>query len=419
MDNSTENAPNLLPRVGIEKMAAYPGTLFLDLYKLAEARDHEVSDLRDNLLVRRRTVNPMWEDPVTLAVNAGYRLVNEVDRANIQLVIVSTESGVDQSKALSTFLHRYLDLQPNCRCYEAKQACYSGTASIMMACHWLRSQRDPEAKALVITADQSRMNIGEPYEFVTGGGSVAMVLSRNPEVLEIELDKNGYWAHETWDTFRPTLKVETGNGEESLFCYLDALEGAFAAYRANVGEQDWDSYFQKNLFHVPLGGITFMAFRALLRNWRKVKKKEARELFARRSQAGLTYCREVGATYSGSVYMALLGMLDNSPDLRAGHRIGIFSYGSGSVGEYYSGLVGTRAQEVVAMAGMKGILAARKEITVAQYEALERQRHGLVEVGDFVPDTTALGTVYDEQYRDKHLLVLKKIEGHIREYGWS
>ena len=419
MNNSPENTPYTLPAVGIEKMAAYPGTLFLDLYKLAAARNHEVSDLRDNLLVRRRTVNPMWEDPVTMAVNAGMRLLNEEDRARIQLVITSTESGVDQGKALATFAHRYLGLQPNCRCYEAKQACYSGTASIMMASHWLRSQRDPEAKALVITTDQSRMNIGEPYEFVTGGGSVAMVLSRKPDVLEIELDKNGYWAHETWDTFRPTLTVETGNGEESLFCYLDALEGAFADYRSKVGEQDWDSYFQKNLFHVPLGGITFMAFRALLRNWRKVKKKEARELFARRSQAGLTYCREVGATYSGSAYMALLGMLDNSPDLGAGDRIGIFSYGSGSVGEYYSGLVGPRAQEVVGMADMKGILAARKEISVAQYEALERQRHDLVEVGDFVPDITALGTAYDEQYRDKHLLVLKKIEGHIRHYDWS
>ena len=418
MDNTPENAA-ALPAVGIEKMAAYPGTLFLDLYKLAKARDHEISDLRDNLLVRRRSVNPLWEDPVTLAVNAGMRLVNEVDRAKIQLVIVSTESGVDQGKALATFVHRYLDLQPNCRCYEAKQACYSGTASIMMASHWLRSQRDPEAKALVVTADQSRMNIGEPYEFVTGGGSVAMVLSRNPEVFEIELDKNGYWAHETWDTFRPTLKVETGNGEESLFCYLDALEGAFAAYRANVGEQDWDSYFQKNLFHVPLGGITFMAFRALLRNWRKVKKKEAKALFEQRSAAGLTYCREVGATYSGSAYMALLGLLDNSPDLSPGDRVGIFSYGSGSVGEYYSGLVGPRTREVVGMAGMRGVLAARKEITVAQYESLERQRHDLVEVADFEPDIAALGSAYDEQYRDKHLLVLKKIEGHIRHYSWS
>jgi len=411
--------PSALPAVGIEKMAGYPGTLFLDLYKLAEARDHEVADLRDNLLVRRRSVNPLWEDPVTLAVNAGERLLNEADQENIQLVIVSTESGVDQGKALAIFVHRYLGLQPNCRCYEAKQACYSGTASIMMACHWLRSQRDPNAKALVITADQSRMNIGEPYEFVTGGGAVAMVLSRDPQVLEIELDKNGYWARETWDTFRPTLTVETGNGEESLFCYLDALEGAFDAYRENVGQQDWDNYFQKNLFHVPLGGITFMAFRALLRNWRKVKKKEAKALFEQRSQAALTYCREVGATYSGSAYMALLGMIDNSEDLKQGDRIGIFSYGSGSVGEYYSGLVGRRAREVVGMAGMRAVLDARMEISVAQYEELERARHNLVEVPDFEPDITALGPVYDEKYRDKHLLVLKKIEGHIRHYDWS
>ncbi len=423
MSDTPSNASPALPRVGIEKMAAYGGTMFLDLHKLAEAREHPVSDLRDNLLVRRRTVNPLWEDPVTMAVNAGMRLINEVDQQNIRLVIVSTESGVDQGKAMATFVHRYLGLQPNCRCYEAKQACYSGTASVMMACHWLRSQRDPDARALVISTDQSRMNIGKPYEFVAGGGAVAMVLSRDPEVLEIELDRNGFWTNETWDTFRPTLRVETGNGEESLFCYLDALEGAFDDYRAQVeaveGQVDWDTWFNKNLFHVPLGGITFMAFRALLRNWRKVKKKEAWELFSQRSLGGLTYTREVGATYSGSTYMALLGLIDSSEDLAPGQRVGIFSYGSGSVGEYYSGIVGSRAREVVGMAGVKALLASRKEVSVEQYEALERGRHDLVEVGDFTPDFDSLGSVYDEQYRGKKLLVLNKIEGHIRDYGWS
>ncbi len=419
MDNIPSNTPAALPAVGIEKMAAYPGTLFLDLEKLAEARNHEVSDLRKNLLVRRRSVLPLWEDPVTMAVNSGMRLINEEDQQKIQLVIVATESGVDQSKALATFVHRYLGLQPNCRCYETKQACYSGTASVMMASHWLRSQRDPEAKALVITTDMSRMNLGEPYEFVTGGGSVAMVLSRQPDVLELELDQSGYWANETWDTFRPTMTEETGNGEESLYCYLEALEGAFADYRRKVGEQEWDSYFKKNLFHVPLGGMTFMAFRALLRNWRRVKKREAWELFKERSMAALTYTREVGATYSGSAYMAMLGLIDNSGDLEEGDRIGVFSYGSGSVGEYYSGLVGRRAREVVGMAGMRGVLNARHEVTVEQYESLERARHDLIDCGDFVPDTDALGSVYADKYEGKQLLVLKSIKGYIREYGWS
>jgi len=89
------------------------------------------------------------------------------------------------------------------------------------------------------------------------------------------------------------------------------------------------------------------------------------------------------------------------------------------VGEYYSGIVGSRAREVVGMAGVKALLASRKEVSVEQYEALERGRHDLVEVGDFTPDFDSLGSVYDEQYRGKKLLVLNKIEGHIRDYGWS
>lgn len=408
-----------LPAVGIDKMSAYPCTLALDLEELAVARGHDVSDLRENLLVRRRSVNPLWEDPVTMAVNAAHPMLTDEDRARIELLIVATESGVDQGKSMATFAHRYLGLQPNCRSIEAKQACYSGTGSVMMACHWLRSQRNPEAKALVITSDQSRMNLGKPYEYVTGAGSVALLLSRNPRVLTVELDKNGYFTHETWDTFRPTTTVETGNGETSLYCYLDALEGAYEDYVRRVGEVDFGTYFARNIYHVPFGGITYLAHRTLLKRWRRLKKSEAWEHFASRSLPALVYNREIGATYSGSSYMALLGLLAESDDLPPGSRVGLFSYGSGSVGEFYSGLTGPEARQIVRAARTSELLAARMPISVLGYETLEQKRHHLIDCGDYESDLTSPEGLYERRYRGQGLLVLRRVQGFIREYERS
>jgi hydroxymethylglutaryl-CoA synthase len=423
-------------RLGIEKIAAYPCTLSLDLEELARARGHDPADLRDNLLVRRRSLNPLWEDPVTMAVNAAEPMLSEEDRGRIELLIVATESGVDQGKALSTFVQRHLRIQQNCRNYEAKHACYGGTSALMMACHWLASGLAGDAKALVIATDQSRCHLGKPYEYVMGAGAVAMLLGHDPAVLEIELEKNGFWTQEVSDTFRPTSRVETGNGEASLYCYLDALEGAYAHYARRAGPHDLDAYFKKHIYHVPFGGITFQAHRTLLRSWRRLKKSEALEHFQRKSQPALRYCSEMGGTYSGSTFIALMGLMDSCDDLAPGDRIAFYAYGSGSCGEFWSGLVGARAREVVAAARMQELVDARQPLAVPDYEALEQERFRLIDCGDFEPaldgfglpaaasatrgpNSAQSGDLYRRRYAAGRLLRLRSIRDHYREYGWS
>lgn len=405
--------------VGIEKIAAYPCSLYLELDDLARARGHDPADLRDNLLVRRRSLNPMWEDPVTMAVNAARGMLTDEDRRSIELLIVATESSVDQGKSISTWAHRFLELPPSCRNYEAKLACYGATSAVMMAAHWIVSGIAGDAKALVISTDQSRMNIYEPYEYVNGAGAVAMLISAEPRVLELELEHNGYWTHEVSDTFRPTSRVETGNGETSLYCYLDALEGAYAHYRSKAGEVDFDAHFAKNIYHVPFGGITFQAHRTLLKTWKRMKKSEAWAHFERKSRPALTYNSQVGAVFSGSTYLALLGLIDSCDDLQPGDRVGIYAYGSGSMGEFYSGIVGPEARAMVGEARMPRLLEARQQVSVPEYEALERERHLRIDAGDYRPHLQDHGDLYASRYEGQGLLVYKGIADYYREYGWS
>ena len=168
------------------------------------------------LMVEERGLNPPWEDAVTLAVNAAAPIVSDADRDAIGLLIVGTESGVDGEKSISTWVHRYLGLGPRCRNFEVKNACYAATAGLRMALAWLATAEADGRKALIINADQSLIALGHAYETVMGAAGVAMLVSRQPRLVAYEPGACGIHAFEVTDVFRPTPRLETGDGELSV-----------------------------------------------------------------------------------------------------------------------------------------------------------------------------------------------------------
>lgn len=407
-------------RVGIERIAAYPGALRLDMRTLAEARDHDPRHPLEELWVTSRTLNPPWEDPVTMAVNAALRVVSPEDREQIELIVVGTESSPDYGKPISTYVQRHCGIQANCRNFEAKHACYGGTGGLMMAAHWVASGMAPGKKALVVTSDQSRMHLGQPWEYVLGAAATAMIVSDTPDVLELDLSTCGYWTHEIFDTYRPAATAEVGHADTSLYGYLEALEGAYDHFLRKAGPIDYDSYFQKHIYHVPFGGMTFRAHRALLRRWREdMGVKASREHFERKSKAALRYNSQFGGSYTSATFLAMMGLIDGSPDLKEGDRVSIFSYGSGSCAEFYAAKVGPRAREVVAAAALQAGLDARQAVSVAEYEAIERTRTGFIDNPDYTVDRSGLDGLYERAYAGRGRLVLGGVQGWQRDYFFS
>jgi hydroxymethylglutaryl-CoA synthase len=346
--------------------------------------------------------------------------ITEADRKEIELLIVATESGVDDEKALSTWVHRYLRLTPHCRNFEIKHACYGGTAGLQMAVNWVASGIARGAKALVIAADESRMHLGRPWEFVLGAGAAAVLVSDTPQIVEVELGKSGYWTQEISDLTRPTSRVETGNSETSLLSYVDALEGAYAHYLERVDPLlDFDTFFSKNIYHAPFGGMTFRAHRTLLRHWKSITKREAWEHFERKTLPSLKYLRRMGGTYAASTFIGLLGLLEDATDLVAGDRVSIFSYGSGSCAEFYSALVCPEARQRAKEARLTELLDVRRRLSVEEYEAVERERSSYIDVGCYAPELDVLGGWYERHYRGKGLLEFRGMRDYYRQYGWS
>jgi 3-hydroxy-3-methylglutaryl CoA synthase len=408
-----------MTRIGLDRISVYPGSLSLSMPELCAARGHDPANIRDVMMVDERSVNTIWEDPVTMAVNAAAPLFDEEDPARIGLLIVSSESGVDQEKPMSTWVHRYLGLPRACRNFELKHACYGGTAALRMALGWIASGEADGRKALVISTDQSRPHFGKPWEFVMGAGAAALLVSDRPRLLEVEEKASGVYTNEVSDLTRPTSQVETGNSETSLLSYLEALEGAFDDYLLKRPDaQAYDTYFQRNIYHVPFGGMGFRAHKTLLRRIGISAKREAWSHFERSTLPSLRYVRRMGATYGSSTFIALLALLQTG-DLSAGDRVGMFSYGSGCCAEFWSGLVGPHSRQTALRADLGALLDRRRRLSVPEYEAIETERIATVDSGDFEPALDGLGGWYERYYAGRRLLVFRGMKDYYRRYEWS
>jgi hydroxymethylglutaryl-CoA synthase len=407
-------------RVGIEKLHVYPGSLALSMNDLCEARGRNVTDIRDTMMVDERSVNAPWEDPVTMAVNAAKPMLTKEDRARIGLIIVASESGVDQEKPISTWVQRYVDLPSRARNIEVKHACYGATAAVQLAACWIASGAAQGQAALVINTDESRRHLNAPWEYVLGACATALMISDNPEILALELGASGVHTHEVSDLTRPTSRVETGNSETSLLSYLDALDGALDDFlKQRPQAADLDGYFKRHIYHLPFGGMGYLAHKTLLRRLGIADKNEARENFVRKSQASLHFVRRMGGTYGSSVFIALMGLILADDELRAGDRISFFSYGSGCCSEFWSANLGERAKEIALQAELGRLLDARRRLSVAEYEAVETARDAAIDNGAHQVDLKMLGDWYDFYYKGKGLLIFKGMRDYFRQYAWS
>lgn len=75
----------------------------------------------------------------------------------------------------------------------------------------------------------------------------------------------------------------------------------------------------------------------------------------------------VGNIYTASLYMSLLSLLENA-DLPADSLVGLFSYGSGAMAEFYSGKLVAGYEKQIDPAADQAMLDRRKKLTVTQYE---------------------------------------------------
>src|SRR5581483_4734035 len=217
------------------------------------------------------------------------------DAARVEVLIISSESGIDYSKSLASYVHKYLGLSRHCRLIEVKQACYAATGALQLGIGYLSSGLSPGAKVLVVATDIALVDERAEYaEPATGFGAAAMLLGESGGVLQIDKGAFGMYSYETMDSARPTPAADIADVDRSLFAYLDCLTNSFGDYQSRVADSDFMTTFAQLCFHTPFAGLVRAGHRKMLREAGVSDPDAITSDFDQRVAPSLVYPKEVG-----------------------------------------------------------------------------------------------------------------------------
>lgn len=385
--------------IGIDKINFFTPNTYIDLVKLAKHRGIDPEKFTVGIGQSKMAVPTITQDTVSMGANAAFPILDKEDLEKIELVVVGTESGIDESKSSAAFIHQLLEIQPFAKSFEIKQACYGATAGLMMARDYIKTH--PGKKALVIGSDISRYGLNTSGEVTQGAGAIAMVISENPKILAIE-DTSVSMTENIFDFWRPnysdTAIVDGKFSNEAYVKFFNQLWVEFAN-QTNYSLSDFKAF----CFHLPYTKMGKKALLPLLEN----ESEETKETLLKHYELSTEYTRNIGNIYTGSLYLSLMSLLDSSEhSLKANDLIGLFSYGSGAVAEIFSGRLVEGFEKQLLNSTRQELISKRQSLSIEAYETIFNKE---------LPKTDGIHPL-DESEFDNALFYLSSISNHERHY---
>lgn len=206
-------------QVGIDKIGLFTPNKYVDMVDLANARKQDPNKFLVGIGQREMSIADITQDAVSMGINATLKFIDKIDKDKVGLLIFGTESSIDQSKSASLFVKTALQLKPEVRTFEVKEACFGLTAALMMARDFVRVH--PDQTAIVIGSDIARYGVNTAGEVTQGAGSVAMLIKAEPSILALN-DGHAAYSEDINDFWRPNdSRLALVDGKYSTQVYLD------------------------------------------------------------------------------------------------------------------------------------------------------------------------------------------------------
>lgn len=370
--------------IGIDKIDYYTPNQYVDLVDVAKKRNIEPDKFTIGIGQEKMALPLLSQDAVTMAAIAADKILDEAAKKDIELLIVGTESGVDESKAVALYVRDLLQLPSSVRAFEIKEACYGATAGLQMAYNFVAQH--PDKSALVISSDIARYGLDTPGEVTQGAGAVAMLVKSNPAIMKLEND-SVFMSENVGDFWRPTFsKYAFARGKFSNEVYIRFFTELYK------------QYFEKNdnniedmsalLFHIP---YTKMGKKALQAVEEQIPADKFAEIM-KRYEDSILLSKNVGNLYTGSLYIGLISYLENSKEVKANDRVMLFSYGSGAMGEIFTGTLMPGFEKQLHQDKHLQELKDRRQLSVDEYETQFNKELEIVDGNCFV------GNLTDDKY---------------------
>jgi hydroxymethylglutaryl-CoA synthase len=226
--------------VGIDDLAIYVPKLYIDYMDFAQARGIDPQKLEYGIGIRKMALVDTNQDPACMAANACLKLMqrNHLHPEDVGRLYIATESALDESKAMNSFVVGMLE-QVYGECsfehaggIECKFACVSGSYALYDNANWIRAGENNGKSAIVIVSDIAKYDIGSSGEYTQGAGAVAMLVKDNPRLLAFDQKVASTIIKNEYDFYRPIGKeTPLVNGNYSNLLYLIQVKKAFDSYK--------------------------------------------------------------------------------------------------------------------------------------------------------------------------------------------
>ena len=417
-------------KTGIDAIAFDVAQLHLPIKTLATARNIEPEKLEKGLGLIKMTLPDVHQDTVVFGANALTKLVidNQNDLNEIARIYVGTESAIDSSKPISSFLIALMEqkfgegILAECDVVDFTFACIGGVDALQNCLDFVRL--NPAKKAIVVTTDFAKYDLNSTGEYTQGAGALAMLITANPKIIAFENE----WATSTkgvFDFFKPYRTVSkkdiTGNqfndswfdnleaeieihkdqpvfdGQYSNQCYMDRTRDAYFSFKKlkNTSETIYNTW-ESIIMHLP---YSFQGRRMLTEIFaldattpilsgneapadyqnklKEVSKSEEyRQFVTQKLQPAEIASSLIGNLYTGSIFMGFLSTLAHFYESKtelSNQKFGFLAYGSGSKSKVFEGTIQPNWAQAISNVNLFQTLEKSYEIGFETYEKLHKK----------------------------------------------
>jgi hydroxymethylglutaryl-CoA synthase len=417
-------------KTGIDAIAFDVAKIHLPIKTLANARNIEPEKLEKGLGLIKMTLPDTHQDTVVFGANALTKLIteNQINLNEIARIYVGTESAIDNSKPIGSFLVALMEQKfgentlSECDVVDFTFACIGGVDALQNCIDFVTL--NPSKKAIVVTTDFAKYDLNSTGEYTQGAGALAMLVTSNPRIIAFE----NIWATSTkgvFDFFKPyrtiSKKEITGNennqnwfdnleseieihkdqpvfdGQYSNQCYMDRTRDAYFSFKKlkNTSETIYNSW-ESIIMHLPYSfqGRRMLSEIYALDSVTKIisgnesptdyqnklkevsKSAEYRNFVSQKLQAAEIASSLIGNLYTGSIFMGLLSTLAHFYDTKndvSGKKFGFLAYGSGSKSKVFEGTIQADWQSAITNVNLFETLEKSFEIDFETYEKLHKK----------------------------------------------
>ena len=423
-------------KIGIDSISFDIPKIYLPIKILAEKRNIEPEKLIKGLGLTKMSFLDVHQDVVALAANAVLKLIKQekLNPKEIARIYVGTESGVDSSKPIGSYIISLLETQfgdasfRNCDVVDMTFACIGAVDALQTTLDFVRL--NPSKKAIVVATDNAKYDLNSTGEYTQGAGSISMLVTANPRILSLN-QEFGVSTQGVFDFFKPRRyfsKLEATNqhdnpeflgilenelsiykeqpvfdGQYSNNCYIERITDAYYHFKTQSNQvgavyQNWENI----LMHLPYafqGRRTFVEIFAqenpeIILNKNDTDYKDRIKIIAK-SPEYLEFVNQkiapseiasgqIGNIYSGSIFLGLLSTLCHHYKENSNldnKKFGFIAYGSGSKAKVFEAEVQPMWKTVVEKIDLFEKINAGQEIDFETYEKLHKkvQKTSLVE----------------------------------------